>query len=558
MPKLISTNHLESVGQTTEGSNMKMNRRNFVKGTSSGLGAVALGSCLGAGQSPQHPDKFAFETPPPPIPAGDIESTISSDVVVVGAGIAGLMAAFAAVEAGASVTLIEKISTFSARGGDITALNSRLHERLNIRIDEDKVLHDLMKVQGGRIHQKIFRLWARNSARVMNLVMDVLEAEVLKNYLVIPTRDEPVVIDRWPNPSQAPPGWNPLEEYTAEYPTCHRLGDAAPDQRGWLSIIEKKIRARGVAVHYNTKAVRLIRDQPSGPVKAVIAQDKAGNYIQYAAVKGIVLATGDYSYNKDMIEKYFPGANLRQGLIPTSMGEGHQMAMWIGAQMEKTPHAPLNDMTHALGTNAFLLVNRFGERFCNEDLDTEAMARQAEEQHGCWLVVDSTWPEDLPRMGLGFYRVFRATERTLKEFQDKVAKGTILEADSIEALAQKTKVPVDAFKKTVDRYNELVKGGFDLDFGKRPDRLTAVDTPPFYAQWNANPDNPMLIFGGLICNERLQPLDANGKAIPGLYLAGNTVGGRFKYAYPLLCPGISHGMAMTTGYLAGRFAFGLS
>ena len=155
-------------------------------------------------------------------------------------------------------------------------------------------------------------------------------------------------------------------------------------------------------------------------------------------MKGIVLAKGDYSYNKDMIEKYFPGANLRQGLIPTSMGEGHQMAMWIGAQMEKTPHAR------------------------------------------------------------------------------------------------------------------------DLDFGKRPDRLTAVDTPPFYAHWNANPDNPMLIFGGLICNERLQPLDANGKAIPGLYLAGNTVGGCFKYAYPLLCPGISHGMAMTTGYLAGRFAFGLS
>ena len=64
----------------------------------------------------------------------------------------------------------------------------------------------------------------------------------------------------------------------------------------------------------------------------------------------------------------------------------------------------------------------------------------------------------------------------------------------------------------------------------------------------------MLIFAGLVCNEHLQPLDAEGKIITGLYLAGNTVGGRFKLAYPLLCPGISHGMAMTTGYLAGEFA----
>ena len=61
-----------------------------------------------------------------------------------------------------------------------------------------------------------------------------------------------------------------------------------------------------------------------------------------------------------------------------------------------------------------------------------------------------------------------------------------------------------------------------------------------------------------IFNDRLQPLDADGKIIPGLYLAGNTVGGRCKQAYPLLGPGISHSMAMTTGYLAGRFALGLT
>jgi fumarate reductase flavoprotein subunit len=532
-----------------------------MKGTATGLGAAAaLGNHLLAGQSPQQRSGRSFDTPPPPIPARDIKAAVSSDVVVVGAGAAGLVAALSAAQAGASVIQIEKSATLSARGGDNTALNSRLHEKLGIHIDVDKVMHDLMKVQGARIHQKIFRLWARNSGKVMNWILDMVAAEGLQSYLVIPTRTdkETVVIDRWPNPSRMPPGWSPLDEYTVEYPTCHRIGDIAANQRRWLSIIEKNSRGKGVKINYTMKAVRLTRDERTGQVKAVIAQDSDGKYIQYTATKGIILATGDYSNNPEMVARYFPGANLRTGLIPTSMGEGHQMAMWIGAVMEKTPHAPLNDVVHALGTDAFLFVNRDGERFCNEDLDSEGMARQAEEQNGCWMVVDASWPEDLPRMGLGFYRVFEATPTVLKEFQDKVAKGIVLEANSIEILAEKMKVPADAFRKTINRYNELVKGGRDLDFGKRPDRMTAVDTPPFYAHWTPNPDRPMLIFGGLLTNDHLQALDAAGKVIPGLYLAGNTVGGRFKQAYPLLCPGISHGTALTTGYLAGRFALGLT
>jgi fumarate reductase flavoprotein subunit len=259
-----------------------------------------------------------------------------------------------------------------------------------------------------------------------------------------------------------------------------------------------------------------------------------------------------------MVDKYLPGCNLKLGMIPSSKGEGHQIAMWIGAQMEKTPHAPLNDMSHALGTNPFLLVNKFGERFCNEDLDTEALARQTEEQNGCWLVVDASWPEDLPKMGIGFLRMFKDSPEVRERFNKRLENGGILEAPTLEALAGKMKVPKERFLKTIKRYNDLAKMGKDPDFGKRGERVTAIDTTPYYAQWTANPDEPMLIFGGLVCNERLQPVDANGEVIPGLFLAGNTVGGRFKQAYPLVCPGISHGMALTHGYMAGRFVSDLT
>jgi fumarate reductase flavoprotein subunit len=537
-----------------------MSRRSFVKGTAAGLGVVtAIGAPFGAERAAatQQSVRPSFETPPPPIPEKDIKATVTSDVVVVGAGIAGVIAALSAAESGASVALIEKAGSISARGGDNTAINSRLHEKVGITIDADKIIHDLMKVQGGRIHQHMLRLWARNSGKVMNWAMDIVAAEGLPSFLVIPAK-ETVVIDRWPNPTGMPPGWNPLDEYTTEYPTCHRIGEVEANQRRWLSIIEKNARGRGARIDFKTKAVRLSRNDPNGQVHAVIAQNADGRYTNYAATKGVILSTGDYGNNKEMVDAYFPGAGLQIGMIPTSLGEGHQMAMWIGAVMEKPPHAPLNDMTHAMGTNAFLLVNRHGERFCNEDLDTEAMARQAEEQNGCWLIIDASWPEDLPRMGLGFYRVHKDTPAIRKGFQDRVAKGRVLEAPTLDALAEKMKVPADALKKTISRYNELAKGRRDLDFGKRADRLTAVDTPPFYAEWTPNPDKPMLIFGGLLANERLQAVDADGKAISGLYLAGNTVGGRFKQAYPLLCPGISHGMAMTHAYLASKIILGLA
>jgi fumarate reductase flavoprotein subunit len=450
------------------------------------------------------------------------------------------------------------MSIFSARGGDISMLNSRLHKKLGIEIDEYKVMRDLMKVQGARIHQRIFHLWARNSGRVINWAMEQMEKEGLPTYLVIPTRDEPTIIDQWPTPTSAPPGWKSEDEYTPEYPTCHRISDTEPNNRKWLTIIEKRARERGIKINYNTKAAQLVRDKQTGRVTGVIAQDKDKNYVQYNAAKNVVLASGDYSYNPDMVAKYFPNQGLKIGEIPTSMGEGHQMAMWIGAQMEKPPHAPLNDMAHALGTNAFLFVNRYGERFCDENLDSEAMARQKEEQHGCWVLFDASWPEDCPHFGLGFYRIPRATEKTHKVLKERIDKGSVVVGNTIEELAQKMKVPVDTLKKTIDRYNELVKAGKDWDFGKRPDRLTAIDTAPYYASWSANPDDPMIIFGGLVCNDHLQPVDVNGKVIPGLILAGNTVGGRFKQAYPISCPGISHGMAMTTGYLAGEFAASLT
>jgi fumarate reductase flavoprotein subunit len=104
----------------------------------------------------------------------------------------------------------------------------------------------------------------------------------------------------------------------------------------------------------------------------------------------------------------------------------------------------------------------------------------------------------------------------------------------------------------VDRYNELARLGKDLDFGKDPTRLTTIEKPPFYA--GSLVQEFLVVLGGLNANTELQMLDAAGNVIPGIYLAGNTVGNRFAVDYPTMCPGLSHGMAWTTGRLSGLSA----
>ena len=108
------------------------------------------------------------------------------------------------------------------------------------------------------------------------------------------------------------------------------------------------------------------------------------------------------------------------------------------------------------------------------------------------------------------------------------------------------------FKATVERYNQLARMGRDLDYGKRPDRLTTLEKPPFFAA--PIKQEFLIVLGGLNTNIKLQPLDADRKVIPGLYLAGNTVGNRFAVDYPTMCPGLSHGMAYVSGRLAGQYA----
>jgi succinate dehydrogenase/fumarate reductase flavoprotein subunit len=308
-------------------------------------------------------------------------------------------------------------------------------------------------------------------------------------------------------------------------------------------------------------------------VTGVIAQDKAGNYIKYIAEKGVVLCTGDYSSDRAMLEKYCPQVadlyprsifpNKDANGVCTNTGDGQKMGLWIGAQMERGPHAPVSHcMGGPLNDDAFLLVNVRGERFMNEDNDGQQFTNAMERQPGmkAFQIFDAKWKEQLPYQGIS--HGMRSSLRPSSPLNNQTGWSSVTteenvvgmakKADTLEGLAKELGLPAETLVATVKRYNQMARAGKDTDYYKRADRLYPVETPLFYG----GSMRPMLlvVMGGLVVDAKCKVCDAKFDPIPGLYAAGNAMGGRFSADYAVIAAGVTHGTALTFGRLAGQEA----
>jgi fumarate reductase flavoprotein subunit len=496
--------------------------------------------------------QWTYHVPSLPISPKEIKETFTADVVVVGAGTSGKAAALTAALAGAKVIQIDRHTTFRYGGGHMGATDSRLQKKLGIKIDKDEVCLQLMRWGANYPDQKFYRLWADHSGAALDWVMDMTDPEGIQTLMY-----------QWPRPA----GFDPKREYYPDFPVAHFQTDGANkglDHSLSLKNLEKHALKNGVEIRYQVRAMQLIR-QGNGRVTGVIALDQGGRYIQFNGLKAVVMCTGDYGNNPWMMQKYCPLAadialeyniymTRNEDLInapePLDTGDGHQMVMRIGGVMQSGPHAPMAHATAGpLGNAPFLRVNLEGERYENEDVTAQSIANSLSCQPGktAWQVFDSKWEEEIKRMGVGLGRFYEIHPMVRMGFETQTVK-----ADTLDDLAKKMDVPAKSFKATVERYNQLARMGRDQDYAKYPDRLTTIDQPPFYAGLSKR--EFLVALGGLNTNLRLQPLDADRKVIPGLYLAGNMVGNRFAIDYPVMCAGLSHGLAYVTGRLAGQYA----
>ena len=531
----------------------------------------------------------------PEIDESKVAKTVDVDVAVVGCGIAGVAACRSVAEDGGLVAAFEKADGPQCRSGEYAVINGRVQAKWGrdtwTREQIDDIIDSHMVESTYRCKRSIMSKWAHNIGDALDWWVeanpDLYYAETTRSAIPDESADNFIIPIFYPLPEHY--DWK--QECFPCYPTSVEF---KPDQHVTVEAnMQKAVDTGNVQTFYGCFVEKLIMED--GRCVGLYARDAAtGEYIKCNASKGVILSTGDYSQNTRMLKHFCPEVieNNIQCLFTnvdvegnfTNQGDGIQLGMWVGAQVQQS-HAP---MIHHMGGGAdlagvgvmgnagFLNLDLNGKRFMNEDLPGQQLENQIELQKNreSWQIFDSSWPEQLPYMpaahgGACYYEDYASedegpknntTYRNYKspyQLEAAVADGRAVKADTLEELVAKIYPDDTAAQQTaldsIQRYNELAKAGYDEDFHKPASRMWAVENGPFYAD-KFTTALLLVCIGGLESDEDCHTFDADRNVIPGLYVAGNIQGNRFATEYPIGLKGVSHSMAMYYGYVAGKNA----
>lgn len=531
----------------------------------------------------------------PEIDESKVAKTVDVDVAVVGCGIAGVAACRSVAEDGGLVAAFEKADGPQCRSGEYAVINGKVQAKWGrdtwTREQIDDIIDSHMVESTYRCKRSIMSKWAHNIGDAFDWWVeanpDLYYAETTRSAIPDENADNFIIPIFYPLPEHY--DWK--QERFPCYPTSVEF---KPDQHVTVEAnMQKAVDTGNVQTFYGCFVEKLIMD--NGRCVGLYARDAAtGEYIKCNASKGVILSTGDYSQNTKMLKHFCPEVieNNIQCLFTnvdvegnfTNQGDGIQLGMWAGAQVQQS-HAP---MIHHMGGGAdlagvgvmgnagFLNLDLNGKRFMNEDLPGQQLENQIELQKNreSWQIFDSNWPEQLPYMpaahgGACYYEDYASedegpknntTYRNYKspyQLEAAVADGRAVKADTLEELVAKIYPDDTAAQQTaldsIQRYNELAKAGYDEDFHKPASRMWAVENGPFYAD-KFTTALLLVCIGGLESDEDCHTFDADRNVIPGLYVAGNIQGNRFATEYPIGLKGVSHSMAMYYGYVAGKNA----
>lgn len=567
---------------------MELTRRNFLTGAAVAGAAAAMGAMAGCSpSSSQSSDSsnsgssggdtqatgHSWDAKPEPIAESDIVETIDCDLAVVGAGISGCAAACRGSQLGLNVVVVEKVSFPSARGGHYGAYQTNAMTRNGLQNNPiDQIAAEWLRFEGNRCKQKIVYRFLENSSRVMNWLEDYSASDFAEGGLVI-----------------TPITTHYVGEYYYEHIGTHVISgpDSDAGMTGYANnenninapvyFMWKQAEANGAQFIFDTPAEQLVQDD-SGKVTGVIAKREDG-YIQVNASKGVLLATGDFSGDQEMMEAYADPMSLlcdHNSYTPegANTGDGQKMAMWAGAHMFLGANSSPSMMHLIRFANlcfGFMYVNSSGHRFMNEDTWVQAKSIRILQQPGdntyAWSVFDADYQDQVvDSIQYGGGQFWDNMSHLVGEPFDwgteddafspvgmmaaGLENGNVVTADTLDDLAQQMGVDAETLKAEVDKYNQWYDSGVDEDFHKRKELLTPIRTAPFYAV-KFGP-SVLSVPNGVEVDEMMRVLDDEQNPIEGLYASGNASGGRYAVDYPVVMNGNSHGSAMTFGFLVAE------
>ncbi len=415
---------------------------------------------------------------------------MQADIVVIGAGGAGMTAAIQAVQDGATdVVILEKMpvtggNTTRSTGG-LNAAGTKYQEEEGIEDSVELFVEDTMKGGKELNDKELVTVMAENSSAAVDWVNEI--------------GGDLSVVGMFGG---------------ASVKRIHRPSDTSAVGPMLVKALNAKLEELNVPVLLETKATKILTDD-NGAVCGVLAEDKDGKEMTINCT-AVILATGGFGANAEMVVEY---KSDLEGFCttnhPGATGDGIAMAKELGAafvDMEQIQtHPTVNPDTTTMYTegvrgNGAILVNKEGKRFVNEletrDVVSAAILEQTDST--CYLLFD------------------QAVRESLKAIEGYISAGIVEEGETPEELAEKIGVDGAALAETLKAYGEAQKAGKDEEFGRESMELP-LDQPKYYAALCAPAIHHTM--GGVKINANTEVLKEDGSAIPGLFAAGEITGG---------------------------------
>lgn len=412
-----------------------------------------------------------------------------TDVVIIGAGGAGLSAAVAARESGANVIVLEKMpivggNTNYATGG-LNASETSIQEKMGISDSNAQYIEDTM-VGGKNIND-------------LALVTEMVEKSAETVDWLIKLGADLTDVGKMAGSTNS---------------RTHRPTGGAAVGSHLSAALEKAAKTAGADVRLNQEVTKIINE--NGKAVGVVVSTKDGEYTIKA--KAVIIATGGFGANPAIIESYKPelkgfGTTNHAGATGDALtwAKDFNAALTDIEQIQTHPTVvPVKNLmiTEAVRGNGAIMINRDGNRFCTEMATRDVMSAAILEQTG----------------GTAYLMFDTSIRKSLKAIETYASQGLLTEGATVAELAKKLGIPEAALEKTVSDYNSYVANGNDPDFGRKASEMprALVEGPYYVVEVGPAIHHTM---GGLKINTKAEVIDTNGNVIPALYAAGEVTGG---------------------------------